>query len=49
MSDWRDLVRQGKFVEAESLMLTETTQETGYGYEVITRAGFYEDWGRQRP
>jgi hypothetical protein len=45
MGDWRDLARQGKFAEAESLMLEETAKETGYGYEVLTRAGFYEDWG----
>jgi hypothetical protein len=44
MGDWRDLARQGKFAEAESLMLEETAKETGYGYEVLTRAGFYEDW-----
>jgi hypothetical protein len=38
-------VRQGKFVEAEPLMIAETEQETGYGNEVVARAGFYEDWG----
>jgi hypothetical protein len=26
-------------------MLAETEKQTGYGYEVLTRAGFYEDWG----
>ena len=45
MTNWRDLVRQGKFAEAEPLMLAETEQETIYGYEVISRAGFYENWG----
>lgn len=45
MSDWRDLTRQRKFAEAEALMLAETERRTGYGDEVITRAGFYEDWG----
>jgi hypothetical protein len=45
MNDWRELVKQRKFEEAESLMLEETAQETGYGYEVTTRAAFYEDWG----
>lgn len=45
MSDWRDLVRQGKFAEAEELMLAETAREGEYGYEAVTRAGFYEDWG----
>ena len=44
-SDWRDLARKGKFIEAESAMLGETGQETAYGYETLTRAGFYEDWG----
>jgi hypothetical protein len=39
------LARQGKFEEAESLMLEETAKETGYGYELIARAAFYEDWG----
>lgn len=45
MSEWRDLMRQGNFAEAEEQMLAETEKETGYGYEVIDRAGFYEDWG----
>lgn len=45
MNDWRDLARLGKFAEAEDSMLAETGKETGYGYEVITRAAFYEDWG----
>ena len=45
MKDWRDLARQGKYTEAESLMLAETEHKTGYGDEVITRAAFYEEWG----
>ena len=45
MKDWRDLARQGKYAEAEKLMLAETEHKTGYGDEVITRAAFYEDWG----
>lgn len=45
MSDWNDLVRQGNFAEAEASMLAETEKETTYGYEVITRANFYENWG----
>ncbi|HEX8247481.1 MAG TPA: hypothetical protein VF599_04795 [Pyrinomonadaceae bacterium] len=45
MDDWRDLARQGKFAEAEAAMLAETERETGYGDEVTTRAGFYEDRG----
>lgn len=45
MSDWRDLAKQGKFAEAEQLMLAETEKRTGYGDEVVTRAAFYEDWG----
>ena len=45
MDDWRDLARRGKFAEAEAAMLAETERRTGYGDEVIARAGFYEDWG----
>ena len=45
MNDWSDLVRQGKFAEAEELMLAETEKETGFGNEVVTRAAFYESWG----
>lgn len=45
MNDWRDLARQRKFAKAEAAMLAETAQKTGYGDEVTTRAGFYEDWG----
>ncbi len=45
MMEWQNLVKQGKFAEAEALMLTATEQETVYGYEVISRAGFYENWG----
>lgn len=45
MNDWRDLAKQGKFAEAEGLMLAETDIRTGYGDEVVTRAAFYEDWG----
>lgn len=45
MSDWRELAKQERFAEAEELMLAETEKEAGYGYEVVDRAGFYEDWG----
>jgi hypothetical protein len=45
MIDWQDLAKQRKSAEAEISMLTETERETGYGYETLTRAGFYEDWG----
>jgi hypothetical protein len=45
MDDWRELMRAGRFAEAESLMLAETEKETGYGDEIVTRAAFYESWG----
>ena len=44
MTDWTDLKRQGKFAEAEPLMLAETENEV-HGYEILTRANFYEEWG----
>jgi len=48
MSDWRDLMRQGKFTEAEALMLAETNvNEDRYGDNTVARAEFYEAWGDQ--
>ena len=44
MTDWTDLKRKGNFAEAEPLMLAETENEV-HGYEILTRAAFYEDWG----
>ncbi len=44
MTDWTELKRQGKFAEAEPVMLAET-ENAAHGYEILTRAGFYEDWG----
>ncbi len=45
MTYWRDLVLQGRFEEAEPVMLADTEERDGYGGETVTRAGFYEDWG----
>jgi hypothetical protein len=48
MSDWRELMRQRKFAEAESLMLAETdVNEDKYGDNTVARAEFYEAWGDQ--
>lgn len=48
MSDWRELMRQGKFAEAEALMLTETdVNDDRYGDNTVARAEFYEAWGDQ--
>ena len=44
MIDWHNLMRQKKFAEAEQLMLDDTAK-TVHGYEIISRAGFYENWG----
>ncbi len=43
--DRTKLAKRRKFAEAEAVMLAETEQETGYGNETLTRAGFYENWG----
>ncbi len=45
MTDWRELVLQGRFEEAEPLMLADTEECDGYGGETVVRAEFYEDWG----
>ncbi len=43
--NWRELVIQGKYAEAEPLMLAETETRDGYGGETVVRAEFYESWG----
>ena len=43
--NWRELVVDGKYAEAEPLMLSDTETRDGYGGETVVRAGFYEDWG----
>ena len=45
MADWRELILDGRFDEAEPLMLTDTENRDGYGGETIVRAEFYEGWG----
>lgn len=45
MTSWREMVEQGKFDEAESIMLADTSEADGYGGETVTRAHFYEQWG----
>ena len=45
MTEWRELVLQGRFEAAEPLMLADTEERDGYGGETVVRAGFYEDWG----
>jgi hypothetical protein len=45
MTDWRELVLQGRFEEAEPPMLADTEERDGYGGETVARAEFYEEWG----
>lgn len=45
MSDWRELVKLGRFAEAESAMLSETEGTEGRGPDAETRSWFYETWG----
>lgn len=45
MAGWRELVSQGRFEEAEPLMLADTEERDGCGGETVARAEFYEDWG----
>ena len=42
MVDWRELVLQGRFNEAEPLILADTEERDGYGGETVARAEFYE-------
>ena len=46
MDDWRELVKERKFVEAEAAMLADTEPMEGRdGDNVVARAEFYEAWG----
>ena len=48
MDDWKELVKSGRFAEAEPLMLAEmgTEQhEDPNGNNTVARAEFYEAWG----
>ena len=46
MDDWKQLVRAGRFDEAEPLMLTATdTEHDKFGDDTVARAEFYEAWG----
>jgi hypothetical protein len=43
--DWRELMRQRRFEEAEPWMLGDTELPDHYGTERYAKAGFYEAWG----
>lgn len=45
MADWRELIKVGRFAEAEPSMLAETEGTDGRGPDAETRAEFYEGWG----
>jgi hypothetical protein len=48
MEDWRELVKLGRFAEAEPLMLAAAgfeREEDPYSDNTVTRAEFYEAWG----
>src|SRR5690349_9378415 len=48
MDDWRELVKQRRFAEAEPMMLAELATERDqdmYGDNTVARAEFYEAWG----
>jgi hypothetical protein len=48
MDDWRQLVKDRRFAEAEPLMVAEMGTETDqdpYGDNTVARAEFYEAWG----
>lgn len=45
MEDWTELVKAGKFEDAEPHLLAATAEPDGYGGETVTRAEFYEEWG----
>jgi hypothetical protein len=45
MSGWRDLIRSGKFEEAEALVQAEVAEPDPYGEDMITQGEFYEAWG----
>ncbi|HSU24579.1 MAG TPA: hypothetical protein VLI65_01235 [Pyrinomonadaceae bacterium] len=46
MEDWRELVKLGRFADAEPLMLADTDPIEGRdGGNAVARAEFYEAWG----
>ncbi|HRJ88294.1 MAG TPA: hypothetical protein PLN05_17220 [Pyrinomonadaceae bacterium] len=45
MTDWRLLVDEGRFEEAEPVMLEATSKPDPYGDLLIQKAAFYESWG----
>jgi hypothetical protein len=52
MDDWREMVKSGRFAEAEPLMLAAAGTELGedpYGDNTVARAEFYEAWGDATP
>jgi hypothetical protein len=52
MDDWKELLKQGRFAEAEPLMLMACSTEQGedpYGDNTVARAEFYEAWGDATP
>ena len=44
MDDWRNLVKERKFAEAEALMLADT-EPINERDNAVDRAEFYEGWG----
>ena len=46
MSDWQEMATQGRFIEAEPLMLAETEGEAGaWPKDPESQGWFYESWG----
>ena len=49
MVDWRELVLEGRFNEAEPLMLADTEKRDGYGGETIVTGGVLRGLGQPSP
>jgi hypothetical protein len=47
MEDWRDLMRQKRFVEAVPLVEEEYARGDDCGHHLLSRAYFYETWASQ--
>ena len=47
MQNWRDLMRQGRFAEAQPLVEEEYARGDEYGHYLLNRAHFYETWASQ--
>jgi hypothetical protein len=47
MQDWRDLMRQLRFAEAQPLVEEEYARGDDYGHHLLSRAHFYETWASQ--